>query len=30
VITRKVELRQWDQAYEKHEHDVKTVLCFED
>jgi threonine dehydrogenase-like Zn-dependent dehydrogenase len=30
VITRKVELRQWDQAYEKHEHDVKTVLCFAD
>ena len=30
VITRKVELDNWHEAYEKHEHDVKTVLCFED
>ncbi len=30
LITRKVELDNWHQAYEKHEHDVKTVLCFED
>ena len=30
VITRKVELDHWHEAYEKHEHDVKTVLCFED
>jgi glucose 1-dehydrogenase len=30
LITRKVELDQWHEAYEKHEHDVKTVLCFED
>ena len=30
VITRKVELGNWHEAYEKHEHDVKTVLCFED
>jgi glucose 1-dehydrogenase len=30
VISRKVELRHWEQAYEKREHDVKTVLCFED
>jgi threonine dehydrogenase-like Zn-dependent dehydrogenase len=30
LITRKVELEKWHEAYEKHEHDVKTVLCFED
>ena len=30
LVTRKVQLDDWDQAYEKHEHDVKTVLCFED
>ncbi|TMH38449.1 MAG: theronine dehydrogenase, partial [Betaproteobacteria bacterium] len=30
LVTRKVRLDDWDQAYEKHEHDVKTVLCFED
>ena len=30
LITRKVELGNWHEAYEKHEHDVKTVLCFED
>jgi len=30
VISRKVELRHWEQAYEKREQDVKTVLCFED
>ncbi|HZS67113.1 MAG TPA: glucose 1-dehydrogenase [Burkholderiales bacterium] len=30
LITRKVELDNWHEAYEKHEHDVKTVLCFED
>jgi threonine dehydrogenase-like Zn-dependent dehydrogenase len=29
VVTRKVELDKWHEAYEKHEHDVKTVLCFE-
>ena len=30
VISRKVPLPDWHEAYEKHEHDVKTVLCFED
>ena len=30
LVTRKVRLDDWDQAYEKHELDVKTVLCFED
>ena len=30
IITRKVALEDWHEAYEKHEHDVKTVLCFED
>jgi threonine dehydrogenase-like Zn-dependent dehydrogenase len=30
LVTRKVHLDKWDEAYEKHEHDVKTVLCFED
>ena len=30
VITRKVPLASWEQAYEKRPGDVKTVLCFED
>ena len=30
VVSRKVPLPDWHEAYEKHEHDVKTVLCFED
>jgi threonine dehydrogenase-like Zn-dependent dehydrogenase len=30
IITRKVALDDWHEAYEKREHDVKTVLCFED
>jgi len=30
LLTRKVALGHWHEAYEKHEHDVKTVLCFED
>ena len=30
LITRRVGLKDWDQAYEKREGDVKTVLLFED
>jgi len=30
LVTRKVHLPDWHEAYQKHEHDVKTVLCFED
>src|SRR5947207_14876919 len=30
VVTRQVHLDNWHEAYEKHDNDVKTVLCFED
>jgi threonine dehydrogenase-like Zn-dependent dehydrogenase len=30
VITRRVPLGQWHEAYERREADVKTVLLFED
>ena len=30
VLTRKVSMRDWQKAYEKHPGDVKTVLLFED
>src|SRR3954464_8830211 len=30
IITRRVPLKDWQQAYEKHEGDVKTVLLFDD
>jgi len=30
VVTRQVHLDKWHEAYEKHDEDVKTVLCFED
>src|SRR6266850_1621517 len=30
LITRRVNLREWERAYEKREGDVKTVLLFED
>ena len=30
LITRRVKLKDWDEAYEKREGDVKTVLLFED
>jgi len=30
LITRRVALERWDQAYEKREGDVKTVLLLED
>jgi hypothetical protein len=30
LITRRVSLHHWEQAYEKREGDVKTVMLFED
>ncbi|MGQ0547333.1 MAG: glucose 1-dehydrogenase [Betaproteobacteria bacterium] len=30
LLTRKVPLGRWQEAYERRPHDVKTVLCFED
>ena len=30
IITRRVGLERWQEAYEKREGDVKTVLLFED
>src|SRR5205085_9306893 len=30
IITRRVPLKDWQQAYEKRDGDVKTVLLFED
>ena len=30
LITRRVNLKNWDEAYQKRENDVKTVLLFED
>jgi hypothetical protein len=30
ILTRKVSLSHWHEAYEKREGDVKTVLVFED
>jgi hypothetical protein len=30
LMTRKVSLDRWQEAYEKHPGDVKTVLVFED